>query len=102
MAVLTKNFMKITIELSDNEKSEILGSLTKIVSEHGTKAITNYFSDVSNKDFLSILRRALKMSSDNFFQQYMQYYAENKSPNILKKIKHDLVSEFAKYDDEKK
>lgn len=92
--------MKITIELDDNEKSEILGNITKLVSEHGNKAIANYFIGISDTEFQLILRRALKMSSDSFFQQYMQYYIENKSPDILKKIKLDLVSDAKKNGEE--
>lgn len=88
--------MKISIELEEQEKMEVLEKITGVAGSITHDAVKNYFESISQDDFCVLLRRALRTSCEAFFQQYMQYYIEKRSKDIFKKINQDLINEFEK------
>lgn len=84
--------MKIKFERQEADKAEILGDIGKVAAKVAAVEIRKFFKTISHEEFVTIMRRALRTSCDAFFQHYMQYYIEQRSPDIFKMINQDIIS----------
>ncbi|MBF0104054.1 MAG: hypothetical protein HQM16_01895 [Deltaproteobacteria bacterium] len=88
--------MKLVIELSRQEELVLMRYVTKTVAGVTENAIKKYFRYIKNDDFIRLLRRALKLSSDSYLQQFMQYYVDQRAPHIFKKLHKDILKQTGK------